>query len=305
MESGEQAVFVERDRCVACGCSRIEDLARGRFTDEPLRGYIAADPWGECPLSCLTQAEWVFSRCLECQLKFHRRILDPEWNERRFSRWMTKEAIVDFERERASFEGSFRAGVDHVGHALRIEMLTRAERGRSNPVRVLDFGCGWGKFVLTCQMLGFDACGVDRSEARSSGGSVKMHSSLGDIPQGTKYDAITAFEVLEHLDDPRGIVIELAKLLRFGGVLVAETPDCEGVAGIRTLREYRLIHPLEHLNAFTYQTLRSMIECCGFQLIDRGAAYVTAELARVGRASAKYLLGRGEKSTQLYFRKTN
>jgi hypothetical protein len=58
---------------------------------------------------------------------------------------------------------------------------------------------------------------------------------------------------------------------------------------------------MEHINAFTHETLRSLFERCGFRMIDRGPAHVTTDFIRVAKTQARHLLKRGERSTQLYF----
>jgi hypothetical protein len=86
--------------------------------------------------------------------------------------------------------------------------------------------------------------------------------------------------------------------------LILETPDCQSVTDIKTRADYDKVHPLEHINAFTHDTLMSIAKRNGFQRIDRGPAHVTAERARVIKREAKHLLRRDGKSTQLYFRKS-
>jgi hypothetical protein len=185
-----QAQFTERLHCINCGSKEVIELSRGKFTDEPLRGFIENDPWGEAPLPFLRDAEWVLVRCRRCDQIFHRRILDPEWSERCFSSWMSAGAIHCFEEREAAHSGDaaagkFSAGRAHAAHALRIEKLTRAIRKPGETVRLLDFGCGWGAFVLMCRLFGFDSRGVDRSAARIDGAAVAVHASLDDVPQGT------------------------------------------------------------------------------------------------------------------------
>ena len=119
------------------------------------------------------------------------------------------------------------------------------------------------------------------------------------------FHAITLFEVLEHLDEPATILKQLAERLMSGGILILETPDCKGVTGIKTRKDYELINPLDHINAFTHETLISIAERQGFRHIKkRGPAHVTAERIRVLKGEAKHLFGRDGISTQLYFNKT-
>jgi SAM-dependent methyltransferase len=272
-----------------------------------LKGFIDADPWGESPLKFLKNAEWILVRCADCGQVFHKMILSPEWNDRRFSSWMNAKAIKEFE-ERLSIESplairTFKKAREHVAHILRIEKLTRPIRSKGESVRLLDFGCGWGEFLSVCSHFGFQAYGVDRSTPRIDHAVIKIFPSLADIEGLPSFHAITMFEVLEHLDDPASMLRDLSCLLVDGGLLVLETPDCRNVTSIATLEEYRKVHPLEHINAFTNETLKSIAERNRFVSISRGVSCVSADQRQIAKAEINQLLGRDGGTTRLYFRK--
>ena len=305
MRTQPQAEFIERSHCINCNSAHLSEISHGRFTDRPLADFIEADPWGESPMPYLQEAEWLLVQCSDCQQVFHKRILNAEWNERRFTTWMSADAIKEFEDRRGlmTFSMKFDRARGYVSHILRIEKLTRSIRG-DGPIRLLDFGCGFGDFLSTCARFGFEAVGVDRATPRIEGAAVKVYHSLDDLGGTEPFHAITLFEVLEHLDEPATILKQLAERLVPGGLLILETPDCKGVTDIKTHNDYDKIHPLEHINAFDHETLKSIAERHGFRHIKRGPVHVTAERIRVLKREAKHLLGRDGISTQLYFNKT-
>ncbi len=304
MLAQRQAEFIERKQCINCTSTRLTEISHGRFADQPLASFIQGDPWGESPMPYLQEAEWALVQCLDCQQMFHRRILNAEWNDRRFTNWMSASAIEEFEKRRGISSPSmiFDRARDHIEHVLRIERLTRSIRNQL-PIRLLDFGCGFGDFLSVCERFGFKAVGVDRALPRIEEAVVKVHSSLDELGGTEPFHAITLFEVLEHLEEPAFILAQLARRLMPGGLLILETPNCEGVSGIKTHEDYDKVHPLEHINAFTHKTLKSIAERQGFHCIKRGPAYVTAERGRVFKRDAKHLLGRDGISTRLYFRR--
>jgi 2-polyprenyl-3-methyl-5-hydroxy-6-metoxy-1,4-benzoquinol methylase len=305
MLTQRQAEFVERSHCINCSSMRMSEVSRGQFADPPLVDFLSADPWGESPVPYLQEAEWVLVRCSDCQQMFHKRILNAEWNERRFATWMSADAIQEFENQRGlgSASNKFDHARGYVEHIVRIERFTRSIRG-NRPIRLLDFGCGFGRFVYTCERFGIEAVGVDRAAPRIEGAVGKIYPSLSDLSGAELFHAITLFEVLEHLDEPATILKQLGERLMSGGLLILETPDCKGVAGLKTRKDYDMIHPLEHINAFTHETLKSIAERHGFRHIKRRApAHVTAERIRVLKREARHLLGRDGISTQLYFYK--
>ncbi|MBR0697782.1 class I SAM-dependent methyltransferase [Bradyrhizobium lablabi] len=298
-----QAVFVERTHCINCGSPDVIELSSGHYTDQPLHGFLAADPWGEDPLPYLQSATWSLAKCATCSQVFHRRILNEEWNERRFTMWMNAQSIVEFEKRRgAAFPRAFAAATGHLEHILRIEEMTKGVRPNDQPVRLLDFGCGFGSFIETCVNFGFQAEGIDRSIGRRSEAKVHITPTLDKIDG--RFHAVTLFEVLEHLDDPSGVLEALSTRIVPGGILVLETPDCTGVTNIETHRDYLLVHPLEHINCFTNQTLISIAKRTGFEHIARAPAFALANSMRATKRLAKYALRQDGRSTQLYFRKS-
>jgi SAM-dependent methyltransferase len=304
MEVMEIAEFVERRACISCGSKKLRELASGRFDEGAVGRFIAEDPWGEDPAPFLKGRRWSYVACQECELAFHRNILAPDWNERRFSRWMSQKAIEAFEKVYMTPEHNFRTGTEYTAHVLRIEKLTRELRG-PHPVRVLDFGCGYGGFLSMCALYGFDACGVDRSSAkRDNNRFSRVFAEIDDVVSMAPFHALTLFEVLEHLDDPHGLMLRLCELLAPGGILVLETPDCSGVRQIETREEYARIHPLEHINGFTPETLERFAGRLGFEPVSRPIACVTTDVNAMAKAMAKTgLRPLVRQTTQQYFRK--
>jgi hypothetical protein len=161
-----------------------------------------------------------------------------------------------------------------------------------------------------CSSFGFEGYGVDFAPDRRKQGMVSIFPSIEDLKSELDckkrgfFHVATMFEVLEHLADPLTVLKSLNDLILPGGILVLETPDCTGVEGIRNEKDYRAIHPLSHINAFTPGSLRRIAESAGFLPIDNGVAQVTCDLKRVIKTEAKRVLSRLLKpTTQQYFRK--
>lgn len=303
-----KARFIDRTKCIVCGSTDLAILSSGNFIDEPLHSLIESDPWGESPIPYISDEKWIFVKCSNCSMAFHNRILAPEWIERCYKDWITQEAMQEYLALRVANNWHFNAARERVAHVLRLHELTQNIR-TEEPLRILDFGCGWGEFLLMCDQFGFKCYGIDFAPDRQKYAHIPIlpgFSELNFALSGARnfFHAITLFEVLEHLADPLKILQELNELMMPGGILILETPDCTGVANISNRREYDKIDPLNHINGFTPATLRQIAENAGFQSINRGVAQVTCKLNQVIRTEGKRVIGRLLKpKTEQYFSK--
>jgi len=301
--SKQRASFIDRERCIACDASACDTLSEGRYADEPLRGILASQPWGEHPLPFVEHERWRYVRCRACGQRFHQRILDATWMQRLYARWETQEAMAAFVETNSTAAERAQRGTHFVGHALRLRRLLVARPA----ARLLDFGCGHGEFVAVCCALGLQAHGVDWAADRRVHGVVHIHPSLqalrADGAHGNGFDAVTLFEVLEHLADPRATLEQLVALMAPGAVLVLETPDTTAVTDLRSFGDYLAIAPLGHINGFTPASLRAIAARAGFRPLMPPPVWTADSWRGAARSSARNLLARWRKpTTSQYFR---
>lgn len=98
--------------------------------------------------------------------------------------------------------------------------------------KILDFGCGTGYNMLVLQRFG-QVEGVDISEhSKLSCKKRGLDVRLFDICRGDnnvselsdRYNLITAFDVLEHIDDDLEVISKLRDMLKGGGYLLITVP---------------------------------------------------------------------------------
>ncbi len=96
--------------------------------------------------------------------------------------------------------------------------------------RLLDVGCGNGRYLRTMRSLGWQVEGVELNRqsaefCRSTGLSVHNGDLASAQFPSASFDVITARHVIEHIPTPQRFMAELARLLKPGGRLVVETPN--------------------------------------------------------------------------------
>jgi SAM-dependent methyltransferase len=105
----------------------------------------------------------------------------------------------------------------------------------TEPGPVAEVGCGYGGVLRLLRQARTDVVGLDISDfALSQVRGVDPWQALvaGDVARlpfaSGPVGLLLAFEVLEHIASPHDAVVELARVLRPGGLLVATTPNPAG-----------------------------------------------------------------------------
>lgn len=116
-------------------------------------------------------------------------------------------------------------------HVLeRLEAYARQSGKPRKEIRVLDWGCGRGRMVVSLLERGFLAYGVDPDQAAVSNGAKLVGAmgypadTLAAIGTGARtrfpanhFDFVFSNQVLEHVRDLPATVTEIARLTRAGG----------------------------------------------------------------------------------------
>lgn len=172
--------------------------------------------------------------------------------------------------------------------------------------RLLDVGTGDGRFLRTCEKLGYQTMGTEVSEAgasyaRQGGPDVRMGQITEiDLPP-QHFDVITLWHVLEHVPNPGDVLRKVHSLLRPDGIVAVAVPNEENYFMRRRFKLARTspFDPLSfggeiHLTYFRPPTLRSTLRFTGFELLEFGVddAYHVRDLKMRLKLSVQQTLAR-------------
>jgi 2-polyprenyl-6-hydroxyphenyl methylase/3-demethylubiquinone-9 3-methyltransferase len=165
--------------------------------------------------------------------------------------------------------------------------------------RVLDVGCGEGRFTEELARAGARAVGIDIAEeplrrARARAPELDLRLVDGDAPwelADAEFDVVWAGETIEHVADTAAWLSEVRRVLRSGGMLLASTPANGPLALMRSAVSKRAFaerfDPLaDHLRYYSRDTLTALLQQFRFEAITVRSACGPPGARRLLLASA-------------------
>lgn len=299
-------------------CSRLADASGSATRPCPACGSHRVAP--EPGLHRLTA--WKIVGCMDCQLRFtdpcpppedwdfwyddtygpfQTRPKRPRWHtplRRRLDQWLLRIYRGYREEERP---GALRRAIATILAPVLGRMLNPYFLPPHGRCRLLDFGCGTGKYLARMRDLGWTVCGLDRSAwaARRAKELFEVPVEVGTLPSLDKspaprgpFDLITAWEVLEHVEDPAATLVALRELLAPGGRLVLTVPNWGGWGARWFGAEWIALDLPRHLTHFDAGSLLRMLTSAGLRTIHHSTVGHSGWWRHSARRGAGQGLGR-------------
>lgn len=158
------------------------------------------------------------------------------------------------------------------------KMLFRRNRQRQNwipfrePGRLLDFGCGAGRFLTYMQDHGWKVEGMDVNPdvASEVENLLEVPVHAGTLPhpdlKPESYDAVSMWNSLEHVHEPRLVVRAAYEALSPGGILIIGLPNIASW-GFRCFQgTWHGLDLPRHLVHFSPETLCDLLKREGYEI---------------------------------------
>jgi len=205
----------------------------------------------------------VFSirRCLGCGAFF----LTPRPSAEQLGRYYEQEYY-------GTGSGKFSPAVEKVLDFFRRRRTCLVERFVRSPGRILDVGCGNGRFLGYLIEKGWEGYGVElagkAAERAASIAGIRFKIGTledGDFPEGY-FDAVSLWHVFEHLPAPRETLRIIHSILKPGGFLFVSMPNIRSWQGRLFKGNWLHLDPPRHLVFFSPEDLRKNLAQAGFRL---------------------------------------
>ena len=153
----------------------------------------------------------------------------------------------------------------------RLDEVTREFVPYRRLGRWLDVGCGAGALMRAAARQGWKAVGTEVAESAAEAvraGGFEVHvGELDALPLADEsFDVVSLVEVVEHVDDPAGLVRGARRLLRPGGAMYVTTPHGRGISARLLRSRWSAVAPPEHLQLFSLRGIRTLVDRAGLEV---------------------------------------
>jgi SAM-dependent methyltransferase len=161
-----------------------------------------------------------------------------------------------------------------AGRALNLQ-LDWVEKHAPRRGRLLDVGCATGAFLNLAQARGWKVRGIELIEpaAQIARQRYGLDVITGDVEQASlpagSFDAITLWDVLEHLPSPRRALSRCYDLLKPAGFIIFSIPNLASFDRYLFGKAWIGWDPPRHFNLFTQETMPRLLIETGFKPVER------------------------------------
>lgn len=176
----------------------------------------------------------------------------------------------DYIYERVNKQYTYQKMADRADDILGWERDASDER---NPAW-LDVGCGLGYLMDVAFDHGYQVQGVEFNPfaVKAIEAKYTFEVTCGSIHEqefARRFDVISLFDVIEHLDDPFADLKRLRELVSEDGLLLLQTMDSESLPSRiigKRLEDFRRFR--EHLYFFSRESMTAVLEAAGWEVAE-------------------------------------
>lgn len=146
--------------------------------------------------------------------------------------------------------------------------------------RVLDIGCSAGFFLDVAKKDGWETFGVEISNdlAELARKRYDLNVLTGTLDEtnfaSNFFDAVTLWDVIEHVGNPRRTMEIINRILKDDGIVIISTPNIDGLFPKLSYKLAKIVNywlspePPYHLFQFSKKTVEKLLRQTGFKLLE-------------------------------------
>lgn len=197
--------------------------------------------------------------CTECQMVY----LNPVFNDDVLEKYYRNNHQLQgatVSADIAFYAGLYRQGLETVQQQL------------GKPGRILDVGCSTGNFLDIAKQAGWFCHGLELNQAEAAIAQEKGHliqqQLIANAVFEDRLDAITLWDVFEHIKDGEHFLAQARKILAPSGIIFIQSPSRDALAAQILQEKCNMFDGLEHVNLFGRESLQKLCDRAGYHIVS-------------------------------------
>lgn len=200
-----------------------------------------------------------YVKCSDCKMVY----LNPVFN---------NEALKDYYEQNHAFQSEIVENDSEFYISLYSKGVANIKKVNPNAQNILDIGCSSGVFLDVAKAHGLHTFGIELNKSEYEFAKKKGHEVynelLENISFSQKFDAISMWDVFEHLKDGEKYLNLIKSLLNKNGVIFLQIPSSDSLAAKILQEKCNMFDGLEHVNLYGVQTIKKLAQKCGLKVYD-------------------------------------
>jgi 2-polyprenyl-3-methyl-5-hydroxy-6-metoxy-1,4-benzoquinol methylase len=207
--------------------------------------------------------DYIYQKCTECGLIYQ----NP--------RPIFKELKKRYTRNYFNYEHSNQDNFFNLMKlGLRDIRFDRLYAGDNGGKKFLDIGCATGLLLNHMKDKGWNTTGVEicKPSAEYARKKFGLNVFIGTLEEAqfpdNYFDVIHFSHLIEHVPDPRVLLLEVKRILKEDGHVILTTPNIDGFQARLSRQEWRSAIP-DHIYLFAKKTMKKLLSDIHFHIIKQ------------------------------------
>lgn len=137
---------------------------------------------------------------------------------------------------------------------------------------LFDLGTGWGHFLYTGKLLGYDVYGIEPANNPYIYAKNDLNLPVDKIDffqmekPDSSYDIITMWDVFEHINEADSVIEKCSNLIKDNGYIFIQVPQIDSFIAKRQKENWTMMNA-GHVNYFSKKTIPIILNRHGFDVV--------------------------------------
>ncbi|MDA7848318.1 class I SAM-dependent methyltransferase, partial [Sulfurospirillum sp.] len=200
-----------------------------------------------------------YVKCLDCSMVYANPVF-------------TNDALTDYYQNNHTEQSEVvESDTDNFYVNLYNKGLDSIEKN-SKTGNILDIGCSSGIFLDTAKKRDWNTNGVELNRKEFELAQKKGHKAYNELLENIifeeKFDAISMWDVFEHIRDGKDYLNQMKNLLSHSGVIFLQIPSSDSLAAKILQEKCNMFDGLEHVNLYGVKTIELLAKKCGLKVLS-------------------------------------